>query len=353
MIRTWFVSRSKLFVYPALLAPCVLSTPAFAADKTAPATPPVEAPAAPDTAAPAPDAAADPAKVEARQRYDRGIRLYAEGEFALAVIEFERAYTLVPDYRVLYNIGQVRIQLAQYARAKKALDQYLAEGGEQIAPERKASVQSDLDMLASRTATLEIRSNVPDAEVVVNDSIIGRTPLKEPILLDAGEHRITLRKPGYSQRFSQITLAGRDSESLELPLEKIPETKSERVIVEKRVSEKSNRSTWLWATWSATGAFAIGAGITGGLGIKAANDLEDLQTDPSASRSKLDSQQSRAKTLLLAADILGAAALVSGGAALYLTLSGPSEKEKPPAAAPKGSVGFMLRPDFVGLRGTY
>jgi hypothetical protein len=370
MIRTLSVSRSKRFVVSALFAPCLLSTPAFAADKTAKApaskappaaaAPAVEAPApAPDAAgpAPAPDAATDPAKVEARQRYDRGIRLYAEGEFALAVIEFERAYTLVPDYRVLYNIGQVRIQLAQYARAKKALDQYLTEGGEAVPPERKASVQTDLEMLASRTATLEIKSNIPDAEVVVNDSIVGRTPLKEPLLLDAGEHRITLRKPGYSQRFSQITLAGRDAESLDLPLEKIPETKSERVIVEKAAVEKSNRSTWLWATWSATGVFAIGAGVTGGLGIKAANDLEDLQADPSATRGELDSQQSRAKTLLIVADVLGAAAIISGGTAIYLTLTGPKKEEKPPAAAPRsasaGSVGVVLRPNFVGLRGTY
>src|SRR5687768_4278200 len=120
MIRTRCAFRSNLVVLTALLAPTLFPAGAFAADP-----PPTAAPAAPATGAPADDAA-DPYKVEARQRYDRGIRLYAEGEFALAVIEFERAYTLVPDYRVLYNIGQVRIQLAQYARARKSLDQYLA-----------------------------------------------------------------------------------------------------------------------------------------------------------------------------------------------------------------------------------
>src|SRR5688500_5007200 len=121
MIRTRCAFRSNLVVLTALLAPTLFPAGAFAADPpptAAPAAPATGAPAAPATGAPADDAA-DPYKVEARQRYDRGIRLYAEGEFALAVIEFERAYTLVPDYRVLYNIGQVRIQLAQYARARK------------------------------------------------------------------------------------------------------------------------------------------------------------------------------------------------------------------------------------------
>jgi tetratricopeptide (TPR) repeat protein len=356
MIRTRFL-RSSLVTLTALAAPVLSPLDALAADPPAATAAPAPAdPAAAPAEGDAAQAASDPSKVEARQRYDRGIRLYAEGEFALAVIEFERAYTLVPDYRVLYNIGQVRIQLAQYARAKKALDQYLAEGGDQVAPERKASVQADLEMLASRTATLEIKSNVPDAEVVVNDSIVGKTPLAEPVLLDAGEHRITLRKPGYSSKFSQITLAGRDAESLQLDLEKVPDAKVSQVIIEKSAPEKSNRSTWLWATWSATGVFAIGAGITGGLGIKAANDLEELQSDPSATRAKLDSQQSRAKTLLIAADVLGAAAVISGGTAIYLTLSGPKKEEKPVATghgAKKASVGVLLRPDFIGLRGTY
>jgi hypothetical protein len=345
MIRIQSLSRSKFVVLAALLAPSFLPAHALAADP--PATPAVGTPAEAEPAS-------DPAKVEARQRYDRGIRLYAEGEFSLAVIEFERAYTLVPDYRVLYNIGQVRVQLAQYARARRSLEQYLAEGGDQISAERKAAVQADLEMLASRTATLQIKTNVEDAEIVVNDSIVGRSPLAEPILLDVGEHRINLRKPGYSPRFSQITLAGRDAETLELNLEKVPEAKVSQIIVEKAVPESSNRSAWLIATWSATGVFAVGAGITGGLGIKAANDLEELQTDPSASRGKLDSAQSRAKTLLLTADILGVAAVVSGGAAIYLTLSGPKkEANPPPTTAPTGGVGFLIRPNFVGLRGTY
>jgi tetratricopeptide (TPR) repeat protein len=351
MIRTRCAVRSNFVVLTALLAPILVPAGAFAADPS-----PAAAPAAPTTSAPVDDAA-DPYKVEARQRYDRGIRLYAEGEFALAVIEFERAYTLVPDYRVLYNIGQVRIQLAQYARARKSLEQYLAEGGDQVAAERKASVQADLEMLASRTATLDIKTNVPDAEIVVNDSIIGRSPLKEPILLDAGEHRITLRKPGYSPQFSQITLAGRDSEALVLNLEKVPEAKVSQIVIDRSKPEPSNRSTWLWATWSATGVFAIGAGVTGALGIKSANELEDLQTDPTASRGKLDDARSRAKTLLLAADILGAAAIVTGGTALYLTLSSPKTEKAPAPGTPpptaSGSLRLLLKPNFVGLRGTY
>jgi tetratricopeptide (TPR) repeat protein len=191
---------------------------------------------------------------EAGDRYSRGLQLYTEGDYALAVIEFERAYSLVPEYRVLYNIGQVRLQLANYAKARRALEQYLSQGGERIPEERRNAVLADLQMLVARTATLRIDSSIVGAEIQVDEVSVGHVPLAEPLLLDAGEHRIVVQRAGYQAQATQVTLAGLDEKSVRVDLERIPENKS--IIVEKSNSE-SNRSTWLWATWSATGVFAI------------------------------------------------------------------------------------------------
>lgn len=294
---------------------------------------------------------------EAGQRYDRGLKLYAEGEYPLAVIEFERAYELVPDYRVLYNIGQVRIQLANYARAHRALTQYLKEGGERVPAERRTSVEADLEMLASRTGTLRVDINVPGAEIFVNDLVVGRSPLPEALLLDAGEHRLSARKAGYQPRASQVTLAGRDALSVRLELEKIPDGPSS-IIVQQRVAEDSDRPAWIWGTWSATGALAVGAAVTGALGIKAANDLEAQRDEINTNKNALESQSRRATTLLRTADVLGGLAILTGGVALYLTLSSPSAEEsdapsKDPAQPPAPQVGLALRPGWLGVSGTY
>ena len=88
---------------------------------------------APSSAAPPPVDAATAAGpspevvTEAKSRFDRGLELYNEGEYPLALIEFTRAYELVPNYRVLYNIGQVGIQLGQYANARRALEEALQD----------------------------------------------------------------------------------------------------------------------------------------------------------------------------------------------------------------------------------
>jgi hypothetical protein len=306
------------------------------------------------TAAPA-DAAA-PSEVdiaEAARRYDMGLKLYAEGEFRQAVIEFERSYKITSDYRVLYNIGQVRIQLANYARATVALRDYLKQGGDKISEDRRKAVEADLEMLASRTGHMRIVVNQPGADIFIDDVIVGQSPLAEPVMLDAGEHRVSARKRGYEGRPQQITLAGRDSMLVEVKLEKLPEG-GQKVVVIKQESDP----TWMIAAWTATGVLAVGAGVTGGLGIKAANDLEDMREEEGTTNDERESQADRAQTLLLAADIMGIAALATGGIALYLTLSAPDsdDKETPPKAKPKAVMPrtrLVLGPNRIGLRGEF
>ena len=157
---------------------------------------------------------------EAKQRFDRGLDLYTEGEYPLALIEFRRAYELVPNYRVLYNIGQVSIQLGQYANARRALEEYVQKGGEAIPADRRAAVSKDLSMLEQRTAFVEITANVPGSDVLVDDVAIGKTPLGGALLVDAGIHRVIVRHPGYLQRNDQVTLAGGDRNRYELAHER-------------------------------------------------------------------------------------------------------------------------------------
>jgi tetratricopeptide (TPR) repeat protein len=292
------------------------------------------APPATDSAAPANGAPTEASIREASDHYEAGLALYADGEFKRAAIEFDRAYELVPNYRALYNIGQVRIQLHDYARAYKALQSYLQEGGDKIDADRRKSVSDDLQMLATRTATLAIECNETGAEILVDGEVVGTTPLSEPLLLDTGDHRVILRKDGFDPRETPLTLASRDAQSLRIDLQPTPPDRGPVVVVAPQ-QVQTDRTAWIWGTWSATAALAAGAAVTGGLGISAANDLDNLRSTYGSSRDQLDSAQARATTLLRAADILGGAAIVTGGIALYLTLSkqpATKDKEKQPAA---------------------
>jgi len=306
-----------------------------------------EAPAAAPAASPSAPASAEALK-EAGERYARGLSLYGDGEFLLALVEFERAYQLSNNFKVLYNIGQVRIQLGRYAKAKEALEEYLKTGGASLSAERVQAVNKDLATLAERTASLNVVTSEVGADISLDGKVIGTSPLTAPLIVDAGEHNLVLHKAGFYDASQSVTLAGHDQLDLTLELKPIP-VATQNTPVDTRPTQVASKPshTAMWATWGATGALAATAGVVGYFGISKANELESMRTDYGVTRGELDKAQSQARTLLAISDVAAGLAIATGGVALYLTLSRPSEKP-----APSG-VALGIAPDGVRLRGSF
>jgi tetratricopeptide (TPR) repeat protein len=324
------------------------------------------APAAPSAASPkAPTTTTQPATspspevlLEAKQRFDRGFELYEEGEYPLALIEFNRAYELVPNYRVLYNIGQVCIQLGQYANARRALEEYLQKGAEALTLDRRAAVKKDLEMLGHRTAFLTINANIEGAEVLVDDVFVGKTPLGPALLVDAGVHRVTVRRVGYLPKMGSVTLAGGDEQTISLALELQPE-ETQTIVVREQVVQDSSEA-WMIAGWVTTGALVAGAIVTGVMGSSEADELEQLRAAYAPEyddlRGRIEQTKSNASTLFLASDVMSGAALIVGGLTLWITLD-PPEPERPepdvPRPKPIERVDLGYRDGQLRLRGWF
>lgn len=334
------------------------ATPKSATEAPASAAP---APAAAEPAAAAPGGPSAEVMAEAKQRFDRGFELYEEGEYPLALIEFNRAYELVPNYRVLYNIGQVCIQLGQYANARRALSEYLKQGADSLTPDRRTSVNKDLDMLARRTAFLTVNGNIEFAEVLVDEVVVGKIPLDAPLLVDAGVHRVTLRRSGYLPRTTNVTLAGGDEQTLNVTLEVQPDEKQTIVVREREIVEDSAQ-TWMIAGWATTGALIAGAVVTGIMGSNEADELDQLRgayegdyQNPSLADRMSDTKKN-AQTLLLASDIMSGAALIVGGLSLWITLDPPEPERavvpEQPAPKPQG-VQMGYEDGQLKLRGSF
>ncbi len=270
-------------------------------------------------------------RVEASTRFQKGLAFYREGDFELALIEFERAYDTIPDYRVLYNIGQVCVELGRYARARKALQGYLDGAGDGITEERAREVNADLDMLKSRTAFLLVGTNVEGASVLIDGAPVGQAPLPDALIVDAGEHEVEVRLPGYSGVPQRVTLAGGDRLEVTLELTELIREKPQVVAPPPPApvvpeppppppAAEPERSSALWAGWATTAALAIGAGTTFALGAAAVNEYESMDDELGLGENDLPDQKRKADNLLLTTDILAASATVAGGVSLYLTL---------------------------------
>jgi hypothetical protein len=155
---------------------------------------------------------------EARARYERGLQLYNEGASEGALVEFERAYQLAPTYRLLYNIALIRLQLNDYAQALKAFQEYLAEGGTEIASVRRSEVERQLSVLRSKVGRVELVSAARGADVLVDDVVVGRAPLAEALVLNPGRRRITIARGGLSST-AVVTVAGQDHVKVEMSLD--------------------------------------------------------------------------------------------------------------------------------------
>jgi hypothetical protein len=309
-----------------------------------------------------PAAAHADSKDTARSHFERGVELYREGDFRSALIEFQRAYEASPNYKVLYNLGQTSLELQDYAGALKALRGYLQGGGRAVPPARRTQVQADLKRLESRVAHVDIRVNVTDAEVTVDDVSVGKSPLHGPVLVSEGRRRIAATKAGLTSAERVIDVAGGDSPkvSLELVEPKAPAP----VIVPVPTPEPretpapvpvaptaplrttSSPSTGFWIGLTATGALAVGTAVLGGLALASKSTFDSRLAQVGVQTSSVDSARNQTRAFALATDITGGVAIAAAVTTVVLALT-TSNKH----VVREHEAHLVVGPTFVGLAG--
>jgi hypothetical protein len=292
-------------------------------------------------AADPPATASDPRSDEAKERFKKGTQFYKQGDYKLALIEFERAHELAPNYRVLFNIGQANAELNNYGKALRAFRSYLDAGGAEIPEDRRAAVEGYIGGLLDRVASVRITTNVPSAEVMIDDMPVAKDGRGEPLLVDAGQHVVRVHASGHEPQSRVIVLAGRDSSEVHIDLRP---TKSPVVVA---IREEKRSPVPVIVGWSATGLFAASGMLTAILSANSQATLRSLRESSTyVSRTDMENVESRARTYALVADISIGAAVVSGIVATYLTL-----RPDPKPAAPKTGIAATILP--TGLAGTF
>lgn len=271
---------------------------------------------------------------EARLHFDRGIQLYVEHAYEGALVEFERAHQLAPSYRILYNIGQIHQQLHHYAQAVSAFEQYLAQGGTNLPDARRTEVEQAIATLRPRVATLEVRINVPGAEIAVDDEVVGTAPLMHPLSVNPGRRRISATRPGYVPASSVVNVAS--SDALVVRLDLVNLTAAREAIAARPPAPRGPTRIPMYVGWIATAAMLIGSGVMVGMAHGESNVLVQsrnmFDTDGTLANT-LQRERSSVISLALAADALWVSAIVSGGVAIYLTVAALTSHPPPRRAA--------------------
>jgi hypothetical protein len=165
-------------------------------------------------AAPAPVSPA--ARQEAAERFDRGLRLFNQGENAGALVEFKRAYELTSDPLLLFNIGLVYAEQKRPVDAVDALDRLLSSPARLTADQRGKAERVRAEQ-AAFIAFVEVTSSVP-AVVDVDGIEVARTPLVGRVRIPSGTHQIGAVAPGYAPSHRSIDIAGGETQKIAFDL---------------------------------------------------------------------------------------------------------------------------------------
>ena len=305
------------------------------------------------------EAAQDP-KVEAEERFNKGVAFSKSGEHRAALLEFKKAYELSPSWEVLYNLGQTNRELKDHANALTWFERYLAEGASKVPVKRRGFVEAAIKELRPKVA--EIRLTVPaGAEISLDDVPVGIAPLGRPLRANAGRVKVSATLKDHLPVQRLVDVAG--AEMLDVTLELTPlapvvvrlpdpapaPTKPLVVTPAAPVpkAEGGGLGAWPWVVVGTTGALGIATII---LGVRALGSESDYQDEllVRTSADKLDALRDKAMDFALATDIMASVTAVGAVTSLILiVLDATSQPDEAP------SVSVQAGPGFVGVSGTF
>lgn len=295
----------------------------------------------------------DAAREQASSHFKRGVELFQDGAHRASLIEFERAYALAPDHRLLYNIAQVKFVLQDFIGTAQAYQQYLTEGGSAVPADRRQEVEAALAALRQRVGQIHLTVNRDGADVYLDDAEVGKTPIVATIPVSVGRHRITVRAPDGATASKVIDVAGTEQVEVSLQLADAPDP-SETAAASAPVAPPLTVSRKLAiAGWSAGGAVLLGALTTGVMTLSSDRDLDDMFERANLDGARVDDQRDKTKRLATTTDalIITGSVLAVAGTALWLFGGRKTvdEDARPATAGLRWRVG----PGALGVEGSF
>lgn len=263
---------------------------------------------------------------EARERFNRGVQLYNESSLEAALAEFQKANQLSPSYRLHFNIAQVQYELHDYVEALRSFWKYLAQGGSDVPPQRRAEVEGEIKKLEKRVGYLSIKTSVTGAQISVDGVPMGISPFSAPVLVNPGSRRVSANKAGFIPGNNVVTVAGgeRLEVTLQLPpaagLMDGPSLRARPSPFGSTFSAASARPK-TWGSLALTGALGISATVFAFVAQSSENEFEHELTRIPNTRESIEASRDRMTRFAAVTDVLLAATAVAAGVTIFFALT--------------------------------
>ena len=147
---------------------------------------------------------------------------------AVALAGLNQAYALSSDPTLLLEVARLENEIGSPARAAHAFEVFLEQGADRLPQQRQLALRQ-LKALGQHTARVNVQTNVQGAEVELEAErgIAKSSGFVVSLLLDVGERRISLSKPGYETQTVSLNLEAGEVRSLRVDLDKAARGRSQ------------------------------------------------------------------------------------------------------------------------------
>ncbi len=160
-----------------------------------------------DAPEPKPDAP-DTATLDARRHFKAGTKLYRDGNYGGALAEFEEAYRLKPGAGSLQNVALSQKGLFRYSEAATTLEQLIVRHAADLSEGERKAVDDALSELKGLVASIKLRVVPETARVLLDGKTLAPTEWAVPLVLNVGEHALSVDAPGYTPERRTLRVAG-------------------------------------------------------------------------------------------------------------------------------------------------
>ena len=145
----------------------------------------------------------------ARMSWDSGRALFDVQNWAAAATEYNHAYDLSKNPRVLFNVAACEKNQNHYLKALLALRKELAEGAGKLSPTEVQEVKAALSTLEPLVSAVSVTANEEGATLTIDgEAQTGATPFAQPVPIDVGPHTIKLSKAGFAETTATVMVSG-------------------------------------------------------------------------------------------------------------------------------------------------
>jgi len=155
-----------------------------------------------------------PLSASYKQHMANGVKLYNDGNFAAAIVEFEAAYAERPRASPLVNIALCHKSLFHYPKAIAALELALGKHASTMDPDDKAAAENAIAEMRALIGTVKVELSPPHAVLLVDDEPQPPGAADKPLPLGPGKHRIGARAEGYEDAEETITVTSKDRDKV-------------------------------------------------------------------------------------------------------------------------------------------